>query len=390
MKRILSLFLILPFFSCSQPVPQPGFMVHTFGQLPFLEYGLGDDRLGGAKMGFLDSNVVLTVVDSAGTDYKVQLSRYHSAYIAKESVAMLPVQDPKPYHLSSNWKVYGDTAFDYVVITLDEKLPYASRQLLDPSRIELDIFGATSNTNWITQLSTTREIKNVWYQQTEDDVLRATIELNHPQHWGYSVRYDTAGCKLILRIKRQPATADIRQLRIAIDAGHGGTNGGAGGVTTRIAEKEYTLLFAKQLESTLREAGVEHVLMTRTKDTTLGMPERIEMLRKFDPHLLISIHLNSSSIDTVKGVSTYYRYIGFRPLSVAILKQMISMQLAEYGNVGNFNFGLSGPTDYPNCLVEVAFLSNKEDEKKIIDPAFRKAVANRIYMGITDWLKALQ
>jgi N-acetylmuramoyl-L-alanine amidase len=125
------------------------------------------------------------------------------------------------------------------------------------------------------------------------------------------------------------------------------------------------------------------------KDTSLSMPERIEMLRQFNPDLLVSVHLNSTSNDTVQGVSTYYRYIGFRPLSMAILRQMLTLGLKEYGNVGNFNFSLSGPTDYPNALVEVAFLSNPADEKRILNPKFHKQVSQKIYLGIVDWLKQL-
>jgi N-acetylmuramoyl-L-alanine amidase len=63
--------------------------------------------------------------------------------------------------------------------------------------------------------------------------------------------------------------------------------------------------------------------------------------------------------------------------------------LKEYGNIGNFNFSLSGPTDYPNCLVEVAFLSNKEDEKRIKSPQFHKQVAAKIVAGIKDWLRSM-
>ena len=88
-------------------------------------------------------------------------------------------------------------------------------------------------------------------------------------------------------------------------------------------------------------------------------------------------------------MSTYYRYIGFRPLSQAILKSMLQTGLHEFGNVGSFNFSLSGPTDYPNCLVEVAFLSNKSDEKKILNPKFRRLIAKRIVAGIEDFLKNL-
>jgi N-acetylmuramoyl-L-alanine amidase len=129
--------------------------------------------------------------------------------------------------------------------------------------------------------------------------------------------------------------------------------------------------------------------MTRETDTSLSMIERIEMFKNHNPHMLISIHLNSSSKDSIQGVSTYYRYIGFRPLSVTILNRMLDLGLKEFGNIGAFNFSLSGPTDYPNCLVEVAFLSNKEDEKKILSPAFHKSVAKKIVEGIEEFLKKL-
>lgn len=366
------------------------FLARTTGALPFLEYGLGDDRLGGAKMGFLDSNIVLKVVDSFGIDYKVQLSKYHSAWIDKHSVQRLPSRRTAPYYLTGSWKVYGDSACDYVSISLDEKLPYRTQQQINPSKVVLDIYGVTSNTNWITQLKTTKEIKNVYYDQTEDDVFRVTVELKHAQHWGHQVYYDSIGRKLVLQIKRQPAVLDIKKLRIAIDAGHGGDNSGASGISSHVLEKEYTLKIAKQLQLTLKKAGVKDIFMTRTIDTTLDMPQRIQMLKTWRPDILVSIHLNSAGIDTVKGTSTYYRYIGYRPLTVAILNQMLGLGLKEYGNVGNFNFSLSGPTAYPNCLVEVAFLSNLQDEKKILDPKFHKAVAGKIYLGIKDWLTAIK
>jgi N-acetylmuramoyl-L-alanine amidase len=369
-------------------------LVKTTGKLPFIEYGIGDDRLGGAKMTYLDSNIMLKVVDSFKTDYKVQLSKYHSAYIAKENVIVLKKQINKLVihnsHLSSTFRVYGDSAFDYVTINLDERLPYHSFQLISPSKIAIDIFGVTSNTNWIIQQNTVKEIKNTWYEQVEDDVLRVFIELKHSQHWGHSISYDSAGTRLIVRVKRQPVVLDIRKLKIAIDAGHGGDNMGASGVASKVLEKEYTLLIAKELEKTLKRAGVKKIFMTRTKDTTLTMPERIQMLKNFSPDILVSVHLNSAAMDTIRGVSTYYRYIGFRPLSVSILNQMLKLGLKEYGNVGNFNFALSGPTEYPNCLVEVAFLSNEKEEKKILSAKFHKAVAQRIYLGIVDWLKSIK
>lgn len=337
-------------------------------------------------MTYLDSNVVLKVVDSFKTDYKVQLSQLHSAYIDKANVRKTTAGEPEE-HLTDSWRVYGDSLFDYVTIQLDEKLPYRSMQEIHPAEIVVDIFGATSNTNWITQLSSAKEIKNAWYEEPEDDVMRVFIDLKHQQHWGYSIFYDDSN-KLTIRVKRQPPVLNLKKLVIAVDAGHGGTNIGATGVATNIQEKDYTLLIAKEVEKVLRQKKAK-VIMTRVNDTTLGMPERIHFLKQQNADLLISIHLNSSSGDTVRGVSTYYRYIGFRPLSMAILHSMLQTGLNEFANVGSFNFALSGLTDYPNCLVEVAFLSNKKDEKRILDAKFRKQVARRIVAGVEDFLKNL-
>jgi N-acetylmuramoyl-L-alanine amidase len=383
-------FIILPMLftlaSQAQEARPSTFYVRTKGNLPFLEYGTGDDRLGGAKMTYLDSNVLLKVIDSVATDYKVQLTQNFTAFIDKKSVVLQPAYKPAVQQLSASFLVNGDSAFDYAAIQLAEKLPYRSIQQINPARIVIDIFGVASNTNWITQRSTATEILNTYYEQISDDVLRVTIELKHPHHWGYQVYYN--GNRLTVKVKRQPQKLKLSKLLIAVDAGHGGDNSGAKGTATGILEKNYTLLIAKQLQAELLKNGAS-VFMTRDKDTALSMEERVLAVRQVNPNLLISIHLNSSSRDSIKGVSTYYRYIGFRPLSQAILKNMLRLNLAEFGNIGSFNFSLSGPTEYPNCLVEVAFLSNKEDEQRILDPAFHKQVAKKIVAGIKEWLKEL-
>lgn len=355
----------------------------TTGALPYLNYGLGEDRLGGAKMTYADTGILVRVVDSNGTDYRIKLSAAHDAWLPKSNFRMDTSVRVKPYYLSSSWRVWGDERYDYVSVGLTEKLPYRSIQQIDPARIVVDIFGVTSNTNWITQLKTVKEIKNVWYEQVEDDVFRVYIELRH-QHWGYLVHY--VNHNLQIRVKRTPVSHRHKDILIAIDPGHGGTNEGATGITSNVKEKEYTLRIATQVAHYLRKKHFQ-VFMTRTEDKELSMPERTLMLREQDPNLLVSIHLNSSGNPSVKGVSTYYRYIGFRPLSQAILNRMLQLGLDNYGNVGAFNFSLSGPTEYPNCLVEVAFLSNTEDEHRILDPRFHKAVAKKIYKGICDWLR---
>jgi N-acetylmuramoyl-L-alanine amidase len=254
---------------------------------------------------------------------------------------------------------------------------------INPSRIKIELYNVQSNTNWITQLTSAKAVKNVWYEQTESDVLQITIELVKQQHYGYSIGYN--GRSLLLKIRRLPA--GIRNMTIAIDAGHGGTNLGASGVTSGVLEKNYTILFAKELEKILKKQKIK-VLMVRETDTTIENRDRVLWAQQNNPDIFISFHLNSSGRDSVKGVSTYYKHIGFRSFSQSILKRLMEIKnLDEFGNVGSFNFTPIQPTDYPSCLVEVAFLSNKEDEKMILDPKFRYKVAYQVYLGIKDWIK---
>ncbi len=356
----------------------------TRGRLAHLLYGLGEDRLGGAKIGYLDSLVMLNVTGKVGGNYRVRLSKYHTAFIPDDQVQFLPKGSFTPESLTTSWRVYGDSLYDYVNLGLFARLPYQSFQLIDPARIVVDVYGATNNSNWITQLETVQEIKNVYYEQREDDVFRITIELKHAQHWGHFIYYK--GNTLVIKIKHQPEKLSLSHLTIAVDAGHGGSNSGAAG-PTGVLEKNLTLPVALKLQQSLLKEGAK-VIMTRTTEKLVDNKDRILFYRDSMPDLLISIHLNSAADPIhVSGTSTYYRYIGFRNLSHAIYKRMLELGLKEYGNTGSFNFMLNSPIEYPNALVETVFLSNPEDEMRILDEGFQQQIADKIILGIKDFLE---
>ena len=359
----------------------------TKGRLAHLLFGLGEDRLGGAKIGYLDSMVQLHIIGKVGSKYKVQLTKYRTAFIDDDAVQFLPKGNFTPESLTTNIRTYGDSLYDYVAVGLFARLPYQSFQLIDPSKIVVDVFGATNNTNWITQLENVQEIKNVYYEQVEDEIFRITIELKHQQHWGHQIFYK--GNMLMIKIKRQPPDLSLNKLTIAVDAGHGGTNTGAGGPTGS-SEKALTLAVSLKLQKALEQQGVK-VIMTRTKEQFFDNKDRILFYRDSMPDLLISIHLNSSA-DPIRvgGTSTFYRYIGFRNLSHDIYKRMLELGLKEYGNTGSFNFMLNSPIEYPNALVETLFLSNPEEEMLILDEKFQQQIADKIVLGIKDFLKGAQ
>lgn len=357
----------------------------TKGRLAHLLYGIGEDRLGGAKMGYIDSLIPLRVTGKVKDLYRVQLTRHRTAWIPDDVVEWLPSDMPDNRSLTGNWRVYGDSAYDYVKINLESRLPYQSLQELNPSRIIVDIFGATNNTNWITQLDNVQEIENVRYEQIEDEVLRVTIDLKHRQHWGHAIYYE--GTRLVVRVKPQPKQLDLRHLRIAVDAGHGGSNTGAGGPTGSI-EKELALAVALKLKRELQYLGA-HVMMTRSTESFVDNKERILLYRDSLPDLLISLHLNSSGDPiNVAGTGTFYKYPGFRPLSHLIYRRMLELGLPEYGNTGGFNFMLNSPTEYPNALVEMLFISNPAEEDLILKQEFQQEIARKITDGIRDFLRA--
>jgi N-acetylmuramoyl-L-alanine amidase len=292
---------------------------------------------------------------------------------------------PSPM-LTESFSVSGNDNFDFVKISLPERLPYTSNIEINPNRIELDIYGISSNTNWITQLNSAIEVKNIYYRQIASDIFRVIIELNHKQCWGYGVYYENK--RLVVKIKHQPKSLKLTNLTVALDAGHGGSDNGAIG-STGLMEKNVNLMMVMKLKKALEKKGAK-VILTRSDDSQRTNIDKWLKLIPQNPDILLSIHNNSignSDPLIVKGTSTYYKYIGFRPLSVHIYKELLKCGLSEFGNIGSFNFTLNSPTEFINALLELAFMSNPDDEMKLMDPKFQDKLVVHIIAGLESFLK---
>jgi N-acetylmuramoyl-L-alanine amidase len=369
------------------------------GKHAFLNAGLGRDRLGGAKLGYLQSGVRVVITGKAGNQYHVQLSDGMDAWLPEYFASLLPLDTPLPRSLVGTLTVTGKDSSansnqgeDVVTVSLGERLPYLSEQRVNPAQLIVDIFGATSNTNWITQQLSSKGIKSVTWQQIEAGRYRLIITLAYQQHWGYDIGY-VNGSTMKITLRRPPVIASqdapLSGFTIAVDPGHGGDNNGAVG-STGVLEKNMTLMFAKNLDSLLTLKGVK-VVMTRNDDASVSMSDRTDKIISSGAQILVSIHCNSTG-DTgdpalTKGVSTYYRYIGFQPLAEIMYGKMLELGLGQQGCVGSFNFSLNAPTQLPNVLVETAFLSNPEDEMRILDPVFRQQVAQQIVKGLEEFVR---
>ena len=65
--------------------------------------------------------------------------------------------------------------------------------------------------------------------------------------------------------------------------------------------------------------------------------------------------------------------------------KMRELGLDDYGLTGSFNFSLNAPTDFPNVLVETAFLSNPEEEIFLLDPYYQRRMAQQIVEGLEEY-----
>ncbi len=363
------------------------------GKRPYLNAGVGSDRLGGAKLGSLKAGVRVVITGKIGDQYRVRLSDDMEAWLPEDFAQLLPLETPRPRSLIGSLTISGNDKEDIITVALDQRLPYLSQQLVDPAAIVVDIFGATSNTNWITHQLSGSGIKNVTWSQVAAGQYRLTIMLNYQQHWGYDIIYDS-GSIMRISVRRPPIIASLDSalagLIIAVDAGHGGDNDGALGSTGK-KEKEITLSIAQHLDSLLRLKGAK-VIMTRTTDETVSMLDRTDRILNSGAQLLVSIHANSTSTSSdpelSKGTSAYYRHTGFQPLANILYGKMLELGLDQFGVVGSFNFTLNGLTQLPNALVETAFMSNPEDEMLLLDDNFRIRIAAQITKGLEEFVVA--
>ncbi len=356
----------------------------------YLNIGMGTDRLGGARYGSLEPGVKLNITGRKADNYRVQLSKSLSAWIPVRFVELKSEYISPPKSLTGNIRVSGRDKSDLITLTLSEKLPYITYQELDPNVIIVDVFGATSNTNWKIKHNSSQGIRNVTWNQVEDDRFRLEIELNHSQNWGYSVGYGW-GSQLNVEVRRPPVVTNFNSpldgRTISVDAGHGGDNRGSLGAGGNV-EKEVTLQLSYLVKELLEERGAK-VVLPRTDDSYVYMSERKEITLEEDADLLVSIHTNSIGYGSdpldIKGTGSFYKHIAFKPLAAIMYDKMLELGFKDYGLTGSFNFSLNAPIEFPNVLVETAFISNPEEEILLTDPDFQQKIAEQIVKGLEEF-----
>lgn len=196
----------------------------------------------------------------------------------------------------------------------------------------------------------------------------------------------------------EAAPAPLAGLTVAVDAGHGGYDGGAVGRVSGVPEKGLNLDVAQRVEKLLREQGAD-VVMTRTGDYALcdedppirkklqDMQRRAALITLGGADVVLSIHMNEYAGRSESGPQVFYREgcPAGRLLAGAIQDAMIKglspakQRPALGGDYYILTLGL------PGVLVECGFLSNKEEEARLMTEAYREQVARSVVQGVIDW-----
>jgi len=196
---------------------------------------------------------------------------------------------------------------------------------------------------------------------------------------------------------------------VLLDPGHGGDDSGAVGSLDNM-EKEIVLDIAERTRDLLKAHGTE-VILTRDQDTTLPLLSRTERAGVCNADLFVSIHLNASGNRAASGVETYlvpaagfpssassagpsdacpgnhFDALNMR-LAYSVHKEVLARTRAADRGIRRARFAVLRTAPCPAILLECGFLSNREEELRIMNGEHRQAIAEGIAAGIRDLMRS--
>lgn len=222
-----------------------------------------------------------------------------------------------------------------------------------------------------------------------------------------------------------------RLITVMIDPGHGGVDPGAHGANGTL-EKNVTLEIAKRVQAKIDAIPNMRAVLTRTGDYFVPLGERVDKARQVNADLFVSIHAdafvkrtargssvftlsehgassaaarwlakNENDADLVGGVNVGVKDKNLartlidlsqtatnddsRRLGHAVLTELSDINHLHRGRVEQAGFAVLKAPDIPSILVETAFISNPEEERRLTDDAYQDKMATAIVDGIKHY-----
>ncbi len=185
---------------------------------------------------------------------------------------------------------------------------------------------------------------------------------------------------------------------VVLDPGHGGSDPGMVGINQAL-EKDINLEVALKVYDLLVESGVEVIL---TRDDENGMDPtgemskvedldaRVSLMNETDPELVVSIHQNSYSSESIHGAQVFY-YASSQEGAIAAQVLQEALLAVDPDNTrqieANDTYYLLKKTEVTTIIVECGFLSNANEADKLIDDEYQQELAEAIASGIIEYLE---
>ena len=335
-----------------------------------------------------------------------------------------------------------------VVIDLKGPVEYTQNRLSNPERIYFDLKDCTLSTKSDAQLKIDDKIlKSVRLSQFDKETARVVFDirnkktftafvLEHPYRLVvdvYAPDSEAPARKKDKKHKKVLVQKSLQEIkRIVLDPGHGGKDPGAIG-PRGLKEKDITLDVAKNLGAILKKKYGVEIIYTRTKDVFVPLNERTELANSKKADLFISIHTNASKSRKMKGLETYFlnwtndreairvaareNKISIKNmqkmqndlqfilqdlarkskneesmrLAHSVQNSMVSSLKKNYRGVNDLGvkyalFYVLVGAEMPSALVEISFISNKEEEKRLASRKYKKRIAEAIAKGINSYI----
>lgn len=306
-----------------------------------------------------------------------------------------------------------------VVLDTDDFKDYNVFPLSNPSRIVIDVKGD--------RRAELRRLETTLSRQVQDDAGQPAAA--KPPESPVKALLPTSATEPETMPQAAPAISKIR--RIVLDPGHGGHDPGAVGAN-KLQEKDVVLAIGLKLRDLLKDKLGLDVVMTRSTDVFIPLEERTAIANKVGADLFISIHANAALNRAASGMETYYLNLaktekvaelaakenGTTLEKVSVLQAILfdlmanyklndSAHLAEEVQKALYkttsarypatkNLGVKqGPfyvlvgATMPSILTEIAFISNRNEEANLKNPAYQSLAAEGIMEGVRSYINSL-
>lgn len=335
------------------------------------------------------------------------------------------------------FRYWSSEGYTRVVIDLSGNVKFTQNHLSNPDRIFFDLKNCILSEKVIPSLPIEDGIlKDVRIAQFNKETVRVVLDLQELGNFNVFMLSDPSRLVIDAFGKKSHAPVPYMKFdkkftkikRVVIDPGHGGKDPGAIG-PKGLLEKNVVLAVGKRLARILKEKYNMEVILTRDKDVYIPLEERTAIANSNSADLFISIHANASRRRSAKGIETYIlnwtsdeeairvaareNAISFKKMKQSqselqmILQDLArddkkdkSMKLAynvqnsvidtlshDYNKIIDLGvkqalFYVLVGAEMPSILVEISFISNREEEKRLSQKKYRGKIAEAIARGV--------